>query len=57
MPYSQIERLKNDKRELENYIYRLKKKGKDNLVKKLSAKREFLNASIEQYDEFIQQSA
>jgi hypothetical protein len=35
----------------------LKKKGKDNLAKKLSAKREFLNASIEQYDEFFQQSA
>ena len=57
MPYSQIERLKNDKRELDNYIYRMKKRGKDNLVKKLSEKQAFLSASIEQYDEFIQQSA
>jgi len=57
MPYSQIERLKNDKRELDNYIYRMKKKGKDNLVKKLSEKQAFLSASIEQYDEIIQQSA
>lgn len=57
MPYSQIERLKNDKRELDNYIYRMKKKGKDNLVKKLSEKQAFLSASIEQYDEVFQQSA
>ena len=35
----------------------MKKKGKDNLVKKLSEKQAFLSASIEQYDEIIQQSA
>jgi hypothetical protein len=51
MPYTQIERLKNDSRELENYIYRLKKRGKDNLVKKLTAKREFLNQTIVDYND------
>ena len=58
MPYYQIERLKNDSRELDNYIYRLKKKGKDTLVTKLTRKRDFLNQTIAEYDEIqIQQTA
>lgn len=58
MPYYQIERLKNDSRELDNYIYRLKKKGKIGLVAKLTRKRDFLNQTISEYDETrIQQTA
>ena len=46
MTLAQVERLRKDERELENRIYRLKKKGKDNLVKKLAIKREFLKQSM-----------
>lgn len=51
MQCTQIERLKNDSRELDHYIFRLKKKGKHSLVHKLSTKREFLNQTIKEYDE------
>ena len=59
MPYTQVERLRNDSRELENYIFRMKKKGKHSLVTKLTRKRDFLNQTIAEYDENnqIQQSA
>ena len=46
MPRNQIERLKNDSRELDNYIHRLRKKGRTNLAHKMSMKKEFLNQTI-----------
>jgi hypothetical protein len=51
MPKNQIERLKNDSRELDNYIHRLKKKGRDNLAHKLSMKKAFLSQTIADYEE------
>ena len=51
MQYNQIERLKNDSRELDNYIYRLKKKGKNNLISKLKRKQQFLKQAIAECDE------
>ena len=51
MQYNQIERLKNDSRELDNYIYRLKKKGKNNLISKLKRKHQFLQQAIAECDE------
>ena len=46
MTLAQVERLRKDERELDNRIYRLKKQGKDNLVRKLTIKRGFLKQSI-----------
>ena len=51
MQYNQIERLKKDSRELDNYIYRLKKKGKNNLISKLKRKQQFLQQAIAECDE------
>lgn len=53
MPRNQVERLKNDSRELDNYISRLRKKGRDNLAHKMSVKREFLNQTIAEYESSI----
>jgi|DEB0MinimDraft_10_1074344.scaffolds.fasta_scaffold00366_7 hypothetical protein len=46
MTATQIERLKRDSRELDNYIASLNKKGKTQKAHKLMAKREFLNQTI-----------
>lgn len=46
MTTTQIERLKRDSRELDNYIASLNKKGKTQKAHKLMAKREFLNQTI-----------
>ena len=54
MPRNQIERLKNDSRELDNYIHRLKKKGRDNLAHKLSLKKSYLNQTIAEYENSTQ---
>ena len=54
MPRNQIERLKNDSRELDNYIHRLKKKGRDNLAHKLAKKKTFLNQTIAEYEKSTQ---
>lgn len=51
MPKNQIERLKNDSRELDNYIHRLKKKGRDNLARKVTIKQDFLNQTIAEYEQ------
>ena len=51
MQYNQIERLKNVSRELDNYIYRLKKKGKNNLISKLKRKQQFFQQAIAECDE------
>ena len=53
MPRNQIERLKNDYRELDNYIHRLRKKGRTNLAHKLSMKKEVLNQTIVEYESSI----
>lgn len=53
MPRTQIERLKNDSRELDNYIHRLRKKGRTNLAHKLSKKQQFLNQTIAEYESSI----
>jgi hypothetical protein len=39
MPRKQIERLKNDSRELDNYIHRLHKKGRTSLDQKITEKK------------------
>ena len=46
MQCTQVERLKNDSRELDHYIYKLQKRGKQNLVVKLTKKRDFLNQPL-----------
>lgn len=46
MSEKQLERLKRDSHELDHYIQRLKKKGRDDLVYKLSKKQAFLNQTI-----------
>jgi hypothetical protein len=51
MPKNQIERLKNDSRQLDNYIHRLRKRGKDNLAHKITMKREYLNQTINEYEQ------
>ena len=54
MPRNQIERLKSDSRELDNYIHRLKKKGRDNLAHKLAMKKSLLNQTIAEYENSTQ---
>lgn len=44
---TQLERLQQDARELDAYISKLKTKGKTDLIKKLTSKREFINRHIE----------
>ena len=39
---SQLERLRKDYRELQNYEYKMNKQGKFDVVKKLKLKRDFL---------------
>ena len=46
MSEKQLERLKRDSHELDNYIQRLKKKGRNDLVYKLAKKQAFLNQTI-----------
>ena len=46
MTLAQVERLRKDERELDNRIYRLKKQGKDNLVRKQPKSVDFLKQSI-----------
>lgn len=53
MPRNQIERLKNDSREIDNYIHRLRKKGRTNLAHKLSMKKELINQTIAEYESSI----
>lgn len=48
MSKHQIERLKQDSNELNFYIQRMKKKGRDDLVYKLAKKQAFLNQTIEE---------
>ena len=43
----QFDRLSNDLAELTNYISKLKKKGKQDLVSKLKRKKEFLESRLE----------
>ena len=46
MTLAQIERLREDERELDNRIYKMKKKGNNSMVHKLTKKRDFLKHSI-----------
>ena len=46
MILAQIDRLKEDERELDNRIYKLKKQGQNSKVHKLTKKRDFLKQSI-----------
>jgi hypothetical protein len=46
MSEKQLERLKRDSQELDYYIQRMKKKGRDNLVYKLAKKQAYLNQTI-----------
>ena len=46
MHKTEIERLSNDRKETQHHIYRLKKKGKNDLAYKVAKKNDFLNAHI-----------
>ena len=46
MTLAQIDRLREDERELDNRIYKLKHQGKNYMVHKLTKKRDFLKQSI-----------
>lgn len=48
MSRNQLERLKNDKRELSHHIRRLQKKGNDSKAHRLMVKEGFLNQTIEE---------
>lgn len=48
---SQLERLRKDYRELQNYEYKMNKQGKFDVVKKLKLKRDFLGRSINNLEE------
>ena len=50
---SQLERLRKDYRELQNYEYKMNKQGKLDVVKKLKLKRDFLGRSINDLEEQI----
>ena len=47
MTATQIERLKKDSREINYYITRLKKNGKESKAHTLMEKRDFLNQTIQ----------
>ena len=56
MTLAQIDRLREDERELDNRIYKLKQQGKNSMVHKLTKKRDFLKQSIsETINEISQQ--
>lgn len=42
----QLDRLKNDLMELDNYIKKVRQRGNTDLVQKLSKKREFLSTRL-----------
>lgn len=42
----QLDRLKNDLNELDNYISKVQRRGKTDLVSKLTKKREFLSLRL-----------
>jgi phage shock protein A len=46
MSEKQLERLKKDSHELDHYIQRMRKKGRDDLAYKLIQKQAFLNQTI-----------
>lgn len=52
---SQLERLIEDAKQLDNYIQKIQKKGKTDLVNKLSRKRTFLNGVIAEYKQRVMQ--
>tara|TARA_B110000495_G_C23041172_1_gene624637 strand:- start:298 stop:474 length:177 start_codon:yes stop_codon:yes gene_type:complete len=46
MPHPQIQRLQNDSVQLESFAQKLESEGKYDLVKKIKAKKEFLDEYI-----------
>lgn len=51
MSLPQLERLKKDYRDLENYEYRLVKKGRVDTIKKTRMKRDYLGKLIKQFEQ------
>lgn len=49
MSRNQLERLKNDKRELSHQIRRLQKKGNESKAHRLMVKEGFLSQTIEEF--------
>lgn len=47
---SQIQRLKKDSKQLEHYIHRLQKKGKETLAHKIALKNEYINQHISEME-------
>lgn len=50
MHAAQLDRLRRDSHELQNYIHKLNKKGKNDLAYKLLVKQEYLNQQINELD-------
>jgi len=48
MPIIQFERLRKDIKNLEEYEHKLRKKGKNDLLKKVSQKKEYLKAHLQE---------
>ena len=44
----QIQRLKQDSKELKHYMYRLEKQGNNNMAHKMKSKLEYLESRIEE---------
>jgi hypothetical protein len=48
---AQLERLKKDYRDLENYEFKMNKQGRTDVVRKLKLKRDFLGTAITDLEE------
>ena len=48
---AQLERLKKDYRDLENYEFKMNKQGRTDVVRKLKLKRNFLGTAITDLEE------
>ena len=48
MTSAQLDRLKRDCKELDHYIHKLNKKGRNDLAYKINRKRDFLNQHIQE---------
>ncbi len=51
---AQLERLIEDSKQLQHYIAKVKKKGKNDLASKLARKQQFLNQTIAEFRQQVQ---
>ena len=52
---SQIERLKKDSRELGNYILRLRKQGRTDIISKVVARQRYLDDHIDEIERSLEE--